>query len=1061
MKVLNIFIDRPILSIVLSLSIFIGGLVSIFQLPVSEYPKLTPPSIIVTAQYPGANPKSILSSVAIPIEEQLVGTENMLYMYSQATADGKLITTVTFEHGTDPNLAQQIVQNRVSRATPQLPEVTQRIGVSAIKNSQELAVVVHLVSPNKTHDDLYLRNYALINVKNELAKIKGVEAVTLYGSGEYAMRIWLRPDQLAEKGISANEVVEAIRDQNIQVAGGIIGGAPIGQSRDIQLPIDIRGRLNSPEEFGNIIIRSDDNGQMVFLKDIARVSLGSSDYSLKAMLNNQPAVAMFLFQAQDSNAIDISNTVRRTMESMSADFPEDLEHKVIYDPTIFVRSSIEAVVYTLLEALVLVVVIVGLFLQKWRPSSIVLVTVPVSIIGTFLFLYLFDFSINTLSLFGLILSIGIVVDDAIVVVENVERHIIDEGMQPIDAAYKAMQEVTGAILSITATLSAIFIPMAFVGGLTGRFYDQFALTIAISSIISAVCSLTLTPALCALFLKDSIEPPDRFDLALHRIFGRLFTQFNGLFNKASDRYSLHVGYMLRKKSKLLLLYTVLILLTIGIVNLVPKGFLPNQDKQYLISVIQLNEGANLDHTTKVVEEIARIGLEQPGVVDAVQFPGLSINGFTNSSSQGVVFFILDDFDQRTSHNSSAFTIARKLQKKFIHTEEAFVAVVPPPVILGLGTTGGFKLQIEDRGGAGHEELSKVVKQVLREANQKEELFSVYSNYNVNVPQLGVEIDRLKLKQLGLSYKAVVDAMQIYLGSLYVNDFNKFGHVFQVIVQADAEYRDHPADLMSIKVPNSRGEMIPLGSILTIHETFGPESSTHYNAYLSADINGFAGMGYTLGQAEETISLLLDEMLPPGFVYEWTDLTYQDKLSGNTILYILPISILFVFLILAVYFNSWVQPTIVVLVVPLSILSTLIGVIMSDSDNNIFTQVSLFVLTALSCKNVILIIDFSRDLERKGMGIFESAIAACRIRLRPVLMTSSAFIIGVLPMVFSTGAGAEMRNVMGASVFAGMIGTTFFSLIFTPVLYVVFRNIENKFIKSTAFSKPLTRLDRKK
>lgn len=1034
------FVDRPIFAGVISLLIFIAGFIAMFKLPIAEYPEVSPPSVVVNAYYPGASPKVIAETVATPLEEQLAGTENMLYMFSQATTDGRLTLTVTFRIGTDADLAQQMVQNRVSQALPRLPEATRQRGVTVVKSSPDLTMVVHLTSPNKAYDELYLRNYALMNVKDELAKVQGVGMVRLFGSGDYAMRIWLNPEKIAERNLTANDVINAVREQNVQVAAGIIGGAPITDLVDVQMPVNAKGRLSSPEEFSEIIIRAGETGEITRLKDVGRVEMGPSEYSLDSMLDNQPAVAIPIFQAPGANAIQISDAVRATMTELAKRFPEGVDYEVVYDPTIFVKSSIKAVIKTLLEALALVVVVVILFLQTWRASIIPLLAVPVSIIGTFALMWVFGFSINTLSLFGLVLAIGIVVDDAIVVVENVERN-IEEGLSPLAATYKAMQEVSGPIIAISLTLIAVFVPIAFVSGLTGQFYKQFALTIAISTVISAVNSLTLSPALAALLLKSHNAPKDRLTLVMDKIFGRFFGWFNRSFSRASGNYSTSVGKLLGRKAAALGVYVVLLGITVVGFNIIPKGFVPAQDKQYLIAFAQLPDGATLARTKAVIREMGAIGLAEAGVENAVQFPGLSVNGFTNSASAGIVFFPLKDFSERNSTDLSAAAIAKKLQMKFAGIEEAFIAIFPPPPVRGLGTTGGFKLQIEDRAGLGYEKLAEVVQQVQQKAWQRPELANVYSNYKINVPQLYADVDRTKAKQLGLNVKEIFDTMQVYLGSLYINDFNQFGRTYQVIAQADAEYRNTPADAMNLKVRNAQGVMVPLGSVLTMQESYGPESAAHYNGYLAADLNGNAAPGYSSGQAQDAISEILAETLPPGIAFEWTDLTYQEVLAGNTAIYILPLCLLLVFLVLAAQYESLTLPMAVVLIVPLSIMAALFGVWVTRGDNNIFTQISLFVLAGLASKNAILIVEFARELEQRGMATYQAAITASRLRLRPILMTSFAFIMGVLPMVFSTGAGAEMRSVMGVAVFSGMLGVTFFGLFFTPILYVLLRKLE--------------------
>ena len=1042
MNISRFFVDRPIFAGVISLLIFIAGLLAMFQLPVSEYPEVSPPSVVVNASYPGANPKVIVETVARPLEEQLSGVENMLYMFSQATTDGRMTLTVTFKIGTDADLAQQMVQNRVSQALPRLPEVTRQAGVTVVKSSPDLTMVVHLISPDKRYDELYLRNYGLMNVKDELAKVEGVGLVRLFGSGDYAMRIWLNPEKVAQYGLTSSDIVAAVRDQNVQVAAGLIGGAPTANAIDVQFPINAKGRLSTPEEFGEIIIRSGQDGEITRLKDVARIELGAAEFGLSSMLDNQPAVAIPIFQAPGANAIQISDGVRNTMKALSQRFPEGVEYEVVYDPTIFVKGSIKAVIKTLLEALALVVIVVVVFLQTWRASIIPLLAVPVSIVGTFSLMWAFGFSINTLSLFGLVLSIGIVVDDAIVVVENVERNISD-GLSPLSATYKAMQEVSGPIIAISLTLVAVFVPIAFVSGLTGQFYKQFALTIAISTVISAINSLTLSPALAALLLKGHDAPKDRATRVMDKLFGRFFRWFNLSFAKSSDKYSNSVKGLLGRKTISMAVYALLLAFTVVGFDSIPKGFVPAQDKQYLIGFAQLPDGATLQRTQSVIREMGEIALNEEGVTNAVQFPGLSINGFMNSSSAGIVFLTLDSFDKRHSESQSAAAIAQRLQAKFAGIEEAFIAIFPPPPVRGLGTTGGFKLQIEDRAGFGYEKLADIVAKVQQEARTRPELSRVYSNYKINVPQLFADVDRTKAKQLGLNIKDIFDTMQIYLGSLYINDFNQFGRTYQVIAQADSEYRNSINDALDLKVRNADGAMVPLGSVLHMEQSYGPESATHYNGYLAADLNGSAAPGYSSGQAQDAIAEVLDKNLPNGMVYEWTDLTFQQVLSGNTAIYIFPLCLMLVFLVLAAQYESLALPLVVISIVPLSILAALFGVWLTNGDNNIFTQVSLFVLAGLASKNAILIVEFARELETRGMETYKAAITASRMRLRPILMTSFAFIMGVLPMVFSSGAGSEMRSVMGIAVFSGMLGVTLFGLFFTPIFYVLLRTLEKK------------------
>ncbi|MBY4675040.1 efflux RND transporter permease subunit [Marinobacterium arenosum] len=1051
MNISKAFIDRPILAAVLSVAIFLAGLISMFKLPISEYPEVVPPTVVVSASFPGANPTVVAETVATPLEEAINGVENMLYMSSQSTADGLMTLTVTFEIGTDADLAQQLVQNRVSQALPRLPNVTRQLGVTTVKSSPDLTMVVHLNSPNDRYDTLYLRNYAVLNVKDQLARIEGVGQVRLFGAGNYAMRLWLNPEKIAERGLTAGEVIAAVREQNVQVAAGVIGGAPYAGAVELQLPVNAKGRLETPEEFEQIIIRADEAGKITRLKDVARVELGASEYALRSLLDNKRAVALPIFQSPGANAIEISNNVRAKMEALKENFPEGVDYSVVYDPTVFVKGSIKAVVKTLLEAVGLVVLVVILFLQTWRASIIPLLAVPVSIVGTFSLMYLFGFSINALSLFGLVLSIGIVVDDAIVVVENVERNIA-EGLNPREATYKAMREVSGPIIAISLTLVAVFVPIAFISGLTGQFYKQFALTIAISTIISAFNSLTLSPALSALLLKEEGAKKDLLTRTMDTLFGRFFAGFNRFFKRSAGQYSRGVGAILSHKTSSLAVYGLLLGLTYYGFNQVPQGFVPMQDKQYLVSFAQLPEGATLERTEAVIREMSEIALNEPGVTSAVAFPGLSINGFTNSSSAGIVFATLDDFDQRTDPSLSGFAISQRLQQKYAAVEEAFIAIFPPPPVQGLGTIGGFKLQIQDRTDQGYEALNKALQEVLQKAYAAPELAGVFSSYKINVPQLFTDLDRTKAKQLGLNIDEIFQSMQIYLGSMYINDFNQFGRTYQVVAQADKEFRSTPDDILQLKVRNNQGDMIPLGAVLTVGESFGPESAGRYNAFLAADINGNAAPGYSSGQAQAAMAKILEETLPRGMDFEWTELTYQQILAGNTAVFIFPLVVLLVFLVLAAQYESLTLPLAVILIVPMSLLSAIAGVWLTDGDNNIFTQISLFVLVGLATKNAILIVEFARELEKQGRDIVTAAIEASRLRLRPILMTSFAFIMGVLPMAVSTGAGAEMRNAMGVAVFSGMLGVTFFGLFFTPLFYVLLRKLASR--KAVSAHRPL-------
>ncbi len=1045
MNLSKFFIDRPIFAGVISVIIFLSGLLAMFALPISEYPEVVPPSVVVKAQFPGANPSVIAQTVATPLEEQISGTEHMLYMGSQAASDGTLTLTVTFALGTDPDLAQQLVQNRVNQALPRLPDVTRALGVTTTKSSPDLTMVVHLISPDGRYDMLYLRNYAVLNIKDRLAKLEGVGSVQLFGSGDYAMRVWLNPEKIAERGMTADDVVNAIRQQNVQVAAGVINGPPYSRGGQLQLPINVDGRLSDPEQFSNIVVKRQ-GGVITRLGDVARVEIDASQYGLRSLLDNKQAVAVPIFQSPGSNAIAVSDRVRATMAELKRNFPQGMDYSIVYDPTVFVRDSIRAVVETLLEAVALVVLVVIVFLQTWRASIIPLLAVPTSIVGTFAVMLIFGFSINALSLFGLVLAIGIVVDDAIVVVENVERN-IEAGLSPRDATLKAMSEVTGPIIAIALVLCAVFVPIAFISGLTGEFYRQFALTIAFSAVISAFNSLTLSPALSAALLKSHAAPKDALGRAMARSLGGFFAGFNRLFRAGSREYGRRVDGVLMHKSRAVTAYVLLLGLTLVGFALVPSGFVPLQDKQYLIGFAQLPEGATLDRTEAVIRKMSATALNEPGVESAVAFPGLSINGFINSPSAGIVFVTLKPFDERKSSDLSGIAIAQKLQAKYNGIQNAIIAIFPPPPVMGLGTIGGFKLQVEDRTDLGDAALDRAMKDIQAKAMKTPELAGVFSNFNIGVPQLYAQLDRTKAMQLGVNVADVFDAMQIYLGSIYVDDFNRFGRTYQVIAQADTQFRSKPEDILRLQTRNTDGQMVPLGAVINVKDTAGPDSALRYNGFRSADLNGAPAPGYSSGQAQAAIGKILDETLPKGTSFEWTDLTYQQILSGNTALLVFPICVLLVFLVLAAQYENLFLPLAIILIVPMCLLSAIFGVWVTRGDNNIFTQIGLFVLIGLACKNAILIVEFARELELQGRTTLEAAVQAARLRLRPILMTSFAFVMGVVPLVLSSGAGAEMRHAMGVAVFFGMLGVTFFGLFLTPVFYVLLRELEKRITRT--------------
>jgi multidrug efflux pump len=1058
MDVSRFFIDRPRFAGVLSIFIFLIGALAILQLPVSEYPEVAPPQIVVRAQFPGANPRVISETVATPLEEQINGVENLLYFDSQASADGSLTLTVTFRIGTDPEVAETAVQNRINRALPRVPDIVRQIGVTTEKSSPNLTMVVHLVSPDNSRDALYLRNYGQLNVRDELLRIPGMGSVIMFGAGDYAMRIWLDPAKLAVRSITTGEVVAAIREQNAQVAAGTVGASPAPRGTEFQLAVNTQGRLSTEEEFSDIIVRTDPStGGLIRVRDLGRVELSSGSYSLRSLLNNKEAAAIAIFQAPGSNALQLSNNVRAKMEELKPSFPQGMGYSIVYDPTRFVQTSISKVIETLFIAIALVVLVVIVFLQTWRASIIPLLAVPVSIVGTFAFLLLLGYSINTLTLFGLVLAIGIVVDDAIVVVENAERN-IEAGLSAHDATVKAMQEVSGPIVAIALVLCAVFIPLAFVPGLTGLFYRQFAVTIAISTVISAFNSLTLSPALSALLLRPRAAPKDHLTKAIDAVFGPFFRWFNGWFGRRSVAYGHGVARIVKRKSIAMLVYAVLLALTAFLFTRLPSGFVPAPDKQYLIGIAQLPAGASLDRTEAVIRRMSDIALGVPGIVDSVAFPGLSIAGFSAAPNEGIVFFGLKPFDERTSPALSKFAILGKVNGAIQQIQGARMFVVPPPAVDGLGNAGGFKLQVQDRDSLGEQALYGAVWGTLGQVygNRKSSIGTPYSTYDINVPQLYADVDRVRAKQMGVKLGDIYDTMQVNLGSLYVNDFTRFGKTYQVIVQADAPYRADAQAIGQMKTRNAAGDMVPLSALMKIEPTFGPTRVTRYNGYPSADINGAPNPGFSSGQAEAEIETLLKRTLPRGMTYEWTDLTYQDRLTRDLTLpgigakmpvlaAVMMIAVLLVILVLAAQYESWSLPMAIVMIVPMCVLAALFGVwlshfppFMQPGDLNIFTQVALVVLVGLACKNAILIVEFAKELEERGEALLDAIIHACRMRLRPILMTSIAFCAGVLPLIFGSGAGSEMRRAMGIAVFSGMLGVTLFGIFLTPVFYILLR-----------------------
>lgn len=1031
------FIDRPIFAAVLSILIFVTGVIAIPLLPVSEYPDVVPPSVQVRAEYPGANPKVIADSVATPLEEAINGVENMMYMKSVAGSDGVLVTTVTFRPGTDPDQAQVQVQNRVAQAEARLPEDVRRLGITTQKMSPTLTLVVHMFSPNNTYDSLYLRNYATLKVKDELARLPGVGQIQIFGAGEYAMRVWLDPNKVAARGLTASDVVTAMQEQNVQVSAGQLGAEPLKKQSDFLLSINTQGRLESEQQFGDIILKTSEDGSLVRLRDVARIEMGSGSYALRSQLNNKDAVGIGIFQAPGANAIDLSNAVRAKMDELATRFPNDVKWAAPYDPTVFVRDSIKAVVQTLLEAVILVVLVVILFLQTWRASIIPLLAVPVSIVGTFSVLYLLGFSLNTLSLFGLVLAIGIVVDDAIVVVENVERN-IEMGLSPRAAAHQAMREVSGPIIAIALVLCAVFVPMAFLSGVTGQFYKQFATTIAISTVISAINSLTLSPALAAMLLKDHNAPKDRLTRIIDALFGWLFRPFNRFFQRSAHGYESLVGRTLRRRGAVFGVYILLLAGAGFMFHTVPGGFIPTQDKLYLIGGVKMPEGSSLARTDEVIRKMSEIGMQTEGVAYAVAFPGLNALQFTNTPNSGTVFFGLKPFNER---KHTAAEINAEINAKIAQIQQGFGFSIMPPPILGLGQGSGYSLYVQDRAGLGYGALQTAINTLSGSIMQTPGMHFPISSYQANVPQLDVKVDRDKAKAQGVSLTALFSTLQTYLGSSYVNDFNRFGRTWRVMAQADGDFRDSIEDIANLRTRNDRGEMVPIGSMVNITTTYGPDPVIRYNGYPAADLIGDADPRVlSSAQAMSQLEAMSGQLLPNGMNIEWTDLSYQQSTQGNTALIVFPMAVLLAFLVLAALYESWTLPLAVILIVPMTMLSALFGVWLTGGDNNVFVQVGLVVLIGLACKNAILIVEFARELEIQGKGIVEAALEACRLRLRPIVMTSIAFIAGTIPLILGEGAGAEVRGVTGITVFSGMLGVTLFGLFLTPVFYVALRKL---------------------
>jgi multidrug efflux pump len=1041
MNISHFFIDRPIFAAVISIIITLIGAVAYLSLPVSQYPEIAPPSISVNATYPGASAEIVAKTVATPLEQEINGVDDMLYMTSQSTSDGSMSLAVTFKLGTNLDTAQVLVQNRVSTALPRLPEEVRSIGVTVTKQSPDLMMVIHLSSPDGSRDLLYISNYATLHVKDVLSRIDGVGNVTIFGARDYSMRIWLDPEKLAIRNLTAGDVVTALRGQNVQVAAGVINQPPVPQPGAFQLNVETQGRLSDTEAFGNIIVKSDPNGRVVRIRDIGRVELGAADYNRSGYLDERVAIPMGIFQRPGSNALATAALVQNAMADLSKSFPHGLRYDIVYNPTVFISQSVEAVIITMFEAVVLVVVVIILFLQTWRASIIPIVAIPVSLIGTFAMLEALGFSLNNLSLFGLVLAIGIVVDDAIVVVENVERN-IREGLSPREAAYKTMEEVGGALIAIALVLSAVFIPSAFLTGITGQFFRQFAVTIATATAISLLVSLTLSPALCALLFKPHEPTPEKQNI-FARPIRAFFNGFNRAFEWVSSRYGALTGRLVRVSVLMLLVYAGLIALTAYQFVKAPTGFIPAQDQGYLINIIQLPPGASLARTDEVARKVTQIVLKTSGIAHAVPIVGLDGATFTTAPNSAVVFTPLVDFKERAEKGQSAQNLIVALNTQFAAIQEAFVVSVSPPPVRGIGTTGGFKMEVQDTHGGEPAQLEAVATSIVGGAAKTPGLANVFTTFNTRTPKVYADIDRVRAEMLGVNTDDVFQTLEVYLGSQYVNDFNFLGRTYRVTAQADGNFRQDLHAIGQLKTRNAAGEMVPLSSVASFRNITGPYRVEHFNLYPSAAIQGGTLPGYSSGYGLAQMERLARENLPDGYSFSWTEIAFQERLAGNTAIYIFLASVVFVFLLLAAQYESWTLPLAVILIVPMCLLAAVTGLLARSMDVNILAQIGFVVLIGLAAKNAILIVEFARQNEEHGEDRFQAATEAARVRLRPILMTSFAFILGVLPLVIATGAGAEMRQSLGTAVFFGMLGVTFFGLIFTPVFYVVVRKFAAK------------------
>ena len=1040
MRFSHFFIDRPIFATVLSLLLIIAGAIVQQSMPISEYPEIAPPTVSIRATYPGASAEVLAETVATPIEQEVNGVDDMLYVTSQSVGDGTLTTNVVFKPGTDINMAQVLVQNRVSVAEPRLPDDVRRLGVTVRKASPDLMMVVHMISPDGSRDQQYISNYATLHIKDALARVDGVGDVNIFGARDYSMRIWLDPAKVAARGLTAGDVVNALRAANLQVAAGAINQPPAASPGAFQLAVRTLGRLTDAEQFGNIVVRADPDGGYVRVRDIARVELGSQDYTINAYLNKDVATAIVIYQRPGSNALATAAAVKRAMEEAKKTFPPGVDYTVVYNPTEFIQQSIDEVIRTLYEAILLVAAVVILFLQTWRAAIIPVVAIPVSLIGCFMFMEAVGITFNTLSLFGLVLAIGIVVDDAIVVVENVERY-IRQGLSPREAAHKTMDEVGGALIAIALVLCAVFIPTAFISGLQGSFYRQFAITIAAATVISCFVSLTLSPALAAIVLKPHGAPSK--PTLLGRVSAPLrwfFAGFNWAFDGLSAGYGALTRRLVRLGAVVLVVYAGLIYLAYDRLAKTPTGLIPQLDRGYLIAAFQLPPGASLNRTDAVIRRASQIILERPGVQSSVAFAGFDGATFTNAPNAGVIFVSLKPFEYRVPRGLTAARIHADVQQHLFQLSDAFPIVLDPPAVPGIGTGGGLKGYVEDRAGRGLPALEQATWIVAGSAAQTPGFGQTFTLFNTHTPQLYADIDRTKSELLGVPIDNVFEALSTYMGSAYINDFNLLGRTYQVNAQADNQFRLTLRDVENLKARNNAGDMVPIGTVASFRDTTGPFRVPRYNLYPAAEVQLNLNRGFSTGQAIAAVERIAQERLPSGFGFEWTEIALQEKLAGNTAIIAFGLAVVFVYLLLAALYESWLLPLAVVLIVPMCILAAMIGVNARALDRNILVEVGLVVLVGLAAKNAILIVEFAKQAEEQGMTRFAAAVAAARTRLRPILMTSLAFIFGVVPLAVATGAGAEMRQSLGTAVFAGMLGVTLFGLLFTPVFYVLARRI---------------------